>query len=328
VQPVAAGEARKILLSAALAASLLMLVALLVSKVSLEPKTTIYFYFVIGGLVALLRYVYWQRMTPLVPVLEALVGLFLITIPLLSLSYVAMSFNMPLADEKLAGLDAALGFDWFAFISFVDQRPWLAQTLGYAYISFHYQLLFLPAYFALRGNPTRALAIVFCYTLAVLLCCLVSIWYPALGTYVSYGIDADGLSSIHPRYGYSFLEQFHGVRQQSEFLLVLQKAEGILTFPSAHAAVAALCVWAAWESRLLRFPFLALDIAMATSAVSHGSHYLIDVVAGIGIAGIAVSITTMLFYRQSTTRSFVLDQVRYVAARWPTRANDASAAIE
>jgi membrane-associated phospholipid phosphatase len=328
MQPVTAGQARKILFWAAVAANLLMVGALLLSKVSLEPKMMAYCYSIIGGLVALQRYVYWRRMTALYPVLDALVGLFLVTIPLLYLSYVAMSFNMPLVDEKLARLDAAMGFDWFAFIAFIDHRPWLAQALGHAYTSFHYQLLFLPAYFALRGNPTRTHAIVFCYALVVLICCLVSVWYPALGTYVSYGVDVHNISSINPSFGYSFLEQFHSVRQQPDFLLDFQKAEGLITFPSAHAGVAALCLWAAWESRLLRIPFLVLDIAMATSAVSHGSHYLIDVVAGIGIAGIAVSITTLLFYRQSTARSFVLDQVRHVAARWQARAASPAAAAE
>jgi hypothetical protein len=225
MQPVTAGQARKILFWAVIAASFLMIGALLVSKVSLEPKTTGYCYLSVGGLVALLRYVYWCRMTLLFPVLEALVVLFLLTIPVLSLSYVAMSFNMPLVDEKLARLDTAIGFDWFAFIAFIDQRPWLAQTLGYAYASFHFQLLLLPVYFALRGNPTRTHAMVFCFALVALICCLVSVWYPALGTYVSYGVELDGLHSIRPRFGYAFLDQFHAVRQQPEFLLDIQKAE-------------------------------------------------------------------------------------------------------
>jgi membrane-associated phospholipid phosphatase len=102
----------------------------------------------------------------------------------------------------------------------------------------------------------------------------------------------------------------------------------LLTFPSGHAGVAALCAWAAWESRLLRFPVLVLNVAMATSAVSHANHYLIDIVAGIGIVGIAVSITTVLFYRQSTARSIVLDQVRYGAARFQPRAENTVVAVE
>lgn len=59
-----------------------MVGGLLVSKVSLEPRKTAQCYLIIGGLIALLCYVYWRRMTALFALLEALVALFLVTVPI------------------------------------------------------------------------------------------------------------------------------------------------------------------------------------------------------------------------------------------------------
>ncbi len=82
------------------------------------------------------------------------------------------------------------------------------------------------------------------------------------------------------------------------FVLDLDQAAGILTFPSVHAGVAALCAWAAWNSPLLRYPVLALNGAMAVSAITHGSHYLMDVIAGLGCAGVCVTVVRPFFGEQ------------------------------
>ncbi|WP_425277651.1 phosphatase PAP2 family protein [Mesorhizobium amorphae] len=130
-------------------------------------------------------------------------------------------------------------------------------------------------------------------------------WYPALGTYAAYGVGIGDLTNINAKFGFFFLDQFHAVRDQHEFVLKLSQAAGIVTFPSVHAGLAGLCAWAAWDSRVLRYPLLVLNILMATSAVSHANHYMVDVIAGLGIAALTISIATSLFYRPSAAESFV-----------------------
>ncbi|HEY0291994.1 MAG TPA: phosphatase PAP2 family protein [Hansschlegelia sp.] len=63
--------------------------------------------------------------------------------------------------------------------------------------------------------------------------------------------------------------------------------------------VAALCAWAAWDSRLLRYPVLLLNVAMAVSAVTDASHYAVDVIAGLGVASVSVGAARAVFYRRS-----------------------------
>jgi membrane-associated phospholipid phosphatase len=88
--------------------------------------------------------------------------------------------------------------------------------------------------------------------------------------------------------------QFYAVRDNPHFVWSLKESAGIMTFPSVHAAVAVLCAWSAWDLKALRYPVLALNIAMALSAVPSASHYLIDVVAGLGVAAFSIASVVLL----------------------------------
>lgn len=217
-------------------------------------------------------------------IMEALAGGIAFSVLVLVSTYLAVSLDAPLADDRLVAMDLWLGFDGAAFIRLVDGMPLLSWTLMQAYASFALQLMVLPMLLILLGQPARAFALVLAYALVGYVSSVVSIWFPALGSHVVYAVDPASLVSINPHYGYAFLEQFQAVREQPEFLLSLASAEGILTFPSVHAAVALLCAISAYGIRLLRYPFLTLNALMAVATVTHSNHYLVDVLAGFAVA--------------------------------------------
>lgn len=198
-------------------------------------------------------------------------------------SYAAISLALPLADQRLMALDESIGFDWLAFAMAIDRMPWLETALFAAYQSFMYQLLLIPLALVACGFAVRGYMLVAGFGLLCMSASVISIWFPALGAHVAYGVDPATLKNLNPHFGYAFLEQFHAVRNDESFRLSVDKAAGILTFPSVHAGAALLCAWAAWASRLLRIPVAILNVAMAISAISHGSHYLVDIVAGIAL---------------------------------------------
>lgn len=216
----------------------------------------------------------------------------LITLPIGLSTYVACRLNMPLADGVLGAMDRSLGFDWRAFIASVDHRSWLAEILGLAYQSFAFQLLALPALAVQLGNRPRAYLFVINYALICFLASLLAIWFPALGTYSICGVPADALEHINAYYGYASLDQFNAVRNEPDFVFIPGRMAGIITFPSVHAAVAGLCIWAAWPFRHLRIVFLGLNLLMAMSALSHANHYLSDVIAGLAISFATISMTS------------------------------------
>jgi len=106
--------------------------------------------------------------------------------------------------------------------------------------------------------------------------------------------------------GVEYVPQILAVRDDPHFILQLQHASGIISFPSVHAAVAVLCSWGAWTIRWIRFPMIFLNTLMLLSAITEGGHYVVDLVAGIGVA--AFSIALVLYVSRSGSVQFYHDQ--------------------
>lgn len=278
-----------------------MFVILAVSDLEIDLGSVGMLAQILAVVLLILGYATWRRMVILPAAFGCLAAVFASSLPVLLWTYAAINLNLPLADPQLIRMDAALGFNWYSFIGYVDASPTLAWLLAEAYSSFHLQLLFLPILLVVLGREQRAYAMIFAYYVLCVISSVISIWYPALGTYVMYGVEAETLSNINAKFGYFFLEQFHAVREAGPFVLRLDESAGILTFPSVHAGVAALCAWAAWDVKWLRIPFGLLNVAMAVSAVSHANHYFVDVIAGVAIAALCASVATLVFYRRADT---------------------------
>lgn len=235
-------------------------------------------------------------------------GLFLIMLPMVTANYMAISLNMPLADDLLVKMDEALGFDWHSFIAFVDARPLLAAAFGVAYQSFLIQTALVPVLLLFLGYYRRAHAFMIAYGLLTLLAAVVAIWFPAYGTYTIYGYAEGQLNHINTYFGFEFINHFEAVRNSETFQVSSNAMSGILTFPSVHAGGAYLLIWATWSNIWLRYPFLLLNIGMALSAVVNANHYLVDIVASIPLAVICVIAVDFLF-----GRSFLRDNCAVIA---------------
>lgn len=73
------------------------------------------------------------------------------------------------------------------------------------------------------------------------------------------------------------------MRNEPNFVLNERTASGIVNFPSVHAGLAMLLIWAAWPTKL-RYPVLLLNAVMIIAALTHGAHYLADVISGLLLA--------------------------------------------
>jgi len=244
----------------------------------------------------------YRRRTRLIAVCETIGGCLALTLPMLLSTYLAMRAGQPLMDAPLQAVDKIL-FDWHAFIAFVDSRPALAWVLGQSYQSFAIQVLVLPIVLSMLGKTARAYRMVIAFGLIGFVSSAIAIWFPALGTYPTYIGNEAAPENINTYYGYFFLQQFDAVRSDPAFVFTPRDLAGIVTFPSVHAAVAILCMWATWDLALIRLPMLVLNMLMATSAISHANHYLIDVIGGIAVATICIIFVTRLAREKTEARA-------------------------
>jgi membrane-associated phospholipid phosphatase len=275
---------RQMTIGAAVASLMLMLVlpygvGIRVDVLSFKP-----IFLLVAVLAMFIPYVAWRKLGRMKCGLEASALGLVMALPVLVFSYSAMRAALPLSDHILIAMDRFIGFDWPWYVSMIDSSPLLSTVLAYAYSSFSFQLLLLPIALSLLGYEKRAFQMVLAYLLMCSSAIALSVPFPAVGAYKAFGITNGDLSSINAHFGYFFLKSFNAVRDNPSFTLGISSAAGIITFPSIHAGVAVVCGWASWRSLWLRVPMTILNFLMALSAISHGSHYLVDVLAGAAVA--------------------------------------------
>lgn len=202
------------------------------------------------------------------------------------LSYAAAAMALPYRDTELLAVDRWLGFDILAQVDFLNARPWLAALYAGSYLSIVRQPAIVVAALALTGQSERlqdfAVALVIALTITV----VIFIFVPARSWAAFLHFDVTTLSSL--RIFTDFDAPLDGMHSGTLRVVPLADIRGIITFPSFHAAAAALGAWAFWSIRYLRWPMLIVNVLMVLATPVIGVHYVIDVIGGLPIGVAAV----------------------------------------
>lgn len=194
------------------------------------------------------------------------------------LTYTAAACGGPTHDAQLAALDTALGFEWGAWYDLLARYPAMRFVLWLAYLSLSPQILISVMYFALRGqdysNYELLLNNLVCLPVAVALFLL----FPALGP-----LQAGGQAG---------LPVLLALRGGGPLSFDMTRLQGLISFPSYHMILAVLLVWA--HRRSPQFvPVAIFNAIMTVSIPTFGPHYLVDLIAGAAVAGLAILATTV-----------------------------------
>lgn len=201
------------------------------------------------------------------------------------LSYLAASAALPLRDAALMQWDRALGLDWPALWHALDVRPVLRAVLAIAYGSFLPQTVCVVLALAFSHQIARLQAFVAAFVLTSLITIAVSMVMPAVGPWMFLGLDTTASADMLPM-SHTSWPVFLGLRDGSFRVLSGLGSEGIITFPSLHAALGLVFACALWSVRPLRLAALALNALMIAATPVEGSHYFADVAAGTTIAAL------------------------------------------
>lgn len=199
------------------------------------------------------------------------------------MSYVAARAGFPLQDALFATWDHHLGIDWPGYVSFVTGHAWLRQVFVVAYLSFTVQVIATVLVLGFAGHLLRLSIFVRAFLLTTLITIGISAFVPAMGPWLFYNAQPDLAHGATPVSSTSW-PVFLGIRDGTFNVMSGLNSEGIITFPSLHAALGVLFVIALWRVRGLRVISLALNAMMILATPFAGSHYVVDVIAGIAIA--------------------------------------------
>jgi membrane-associated phospholipid phosphatase len=203
------------------------------------------------------------------------------------LSYLVASLALPQQDALFYALDRALGLDWLAYLRFVDARPALGLAFTLAYASFIPQVLVLLIGLGFSGRGHAARVMLLAMMVAGLVTIAISALLPAMAMFVHLGLTPADYPNLTPAAAFVHVADIAALRSGAPVLLDLSTAEGIITFPSYHAALGLLMLLAGLAHSWLRWPFVVINLTMIAATPIDGGHYFVDVLAGLVIAAAA-----------------------------------------
>lgn len=201
------------------------------------------------------------------------------------LSYVAATTGFPLQDAALDAIDRQLGVDWTQLMTFVSLHPGLQLVLSLAYSTFALQTLTTVLVLGIAGQLTRLSSFIAAFVATTLVTIAISAVYPAAGPWLFLEIQPASANGFLPLSSSSW-PAFLALRDGTLHTVYGIRSEGIITFPSLHAALGVLFPVALWRVKGVRWFALGLNILLVIATPAYGSHYVVDVIAGILIAAV------------------------------------------
>jgi membrane-associated phospholipid phosphatase len=200
------------------------------------------------------------------------------------LSYIAASMNFPLHDRLFDTMDRALGFDWPALLAWMNAHPGIHVFFDAAYCSFMPQATVTVLALAFTARLVRLRVFLLAFMLSAIVTIVISAVLPAEGVWGFYKLSSVDYPAIVPVTRELHLPIFHGLRDGTFRTLMASGSEGIISFPSLHAALGVIFILALWPVSYLRWVGLAVNLLMIGATPVDGGHYFSDVIAGIAIA--------------------------------------------
>ncbi|HEY4344714.1 MAG TPA: phosphatase PAP2 family protein [Parvibaculum sp.] len=195
-------------------------------------------------------------------------------------SYLTAAMNMPLLDATFARADAVLGFDWTAWLAWVNAHPLIGTALAYAYETSMPQVVVAIVLLSLMKRDAALSEYLNLFWMTTVATIILAALLPAAGAYDFLKPAPQLYSNLSPEGGIAHVHQFFGLRDGSLRAINLVELNGLVSFPSFHTALAIITAWAFWTIPWLRFPAISLNAVVILSTPTQGGHYLVDVIGG------------------------------------------------
>lgn len=197
-------------------------------------------------------------------------------------SYLMFPFERPLIDPLLFAIDARMGYDWVAAVTWLSNHPEFSRLLLTIYVSSIPQLAILLVWLGMTGRIVQLHRMIVTGMLAG--CLVVAIWavFPSLGPAAYRSVPPEVIERagllVTPDYGAQLLAlAVHGTERIDQHQLL-----GTVAFPSFHMVMALMAACFAVRTWLF-WPLAMLSVLSVPATLTHGGHHLIDILGGTAI---------------------------------------------
>ncbi len=199
------------------------------------------------------------------------------------LSYILTGIlPLPRWDEALATADRALGLNWLDMYQWLTRHPAIEASARAVYGSLGPEMLILLFALELLGHHNQARAFLRWFMVSGIATTIIGIFIPAAGAFVYYHLPVASTTG--------YVAQWADLRNGTLRTINPLNNQGLVVFPSFHTSLAVLCAYAARPLRILKYPLLALNLLIILSSPAMGGHYFIDIIAGIILAALTISL--------------------------------------
>lgn len=182
-------------------------------------------------------------------------------------------------DNTLARTDVTIGFDWRSIYFLIRRHEWLFYLLGIAYNSYGYQVLAILVVLIFANDVGSVAEYLMFFAASTFIAITVSAFFPATNPYYYFGVLSPGDPTPW--------SQFFQLRNGTLTSIDLANGQGLVSFPSLHAAHGMIFSYVLRNIRIANVVVLLLNVTMIVSAIPMGGHYIVDILAGLAL-GVAL----------------------------------------
>jgi len=211
------------------------------------------------------------------------------------LSYILVALHRPMVDDPLAAADRALGFNWLALYLWTTTHNFAHSVLIWDYTTFQVQMPLILSILCWRGQLVRAWELFWLFLLSCFGCLFALGIWPTIGPFGHFPVTFDT----------SCTQEFRAVYEGSLKVIGKTPLQGLIQFPSLHAAAAIIFTYAGRGIPIL-FPLLVVvNALMLVALLPIGGHYLVDMFGGVAIAVAAIVGARKIVTKETTIRTAV-----------------------
>lgn len=208
----------------------------------------------------------------------------------------------PLIDPVLFRFGELIGYSWPELVGWGARHATMSAALAAVYQSSLPQLAILLVLLALAGRPMELDRMLM--TLVIAATATVFIWslFPSVGPSAFEALPQDVEKAASVVLGSAEGERLRSFMAHGPDRIAPDTMTGLIGFPSFHTVLALLCIRFAWSLSALRWPFLAINLAMLPATLLHGAHHAADLLGGAAVFLLALRATEYLIRLDASGR--------------------------
>lgn len=209
-------------------------------------------------------------------------------------NYLGFVLHRPLQDEYLAGIDRALGLDWWSYVIWIKSNPFAGRVLYFAYQSSQLQLVAAILLLGITHRFARLDRLTLAFMIAGSLTIAFWVLFPSFGALplrYALGLPDPGFTlAMSKKVAMQQLALHAGPLPPLRF----EDLTGYVGFPSFHTVVAILTIQALWRLPVSGPLALAANILILLAIPADGGHHFVDMAGGVLVVLLSLALATAI----------------------------------